>query len=184
MAKECIHCMFIIPPEKARSEALVLHVMETCKGISKADRDAFIQARAAEVAGKRKRAEAFPAEAATASDLSEAGSGVAGSRGAKPGTKAGAKSQQQTSIRQFADAGLSPAMQAELDRKLGLAFFMNNIPFSVVDDPYFLDFCHSMRPKYLPEGAEIQQLVQDNVGVREGGTAAVRLPRGGGEGSL
>ncbi|GLC42281.1 hypothetical protein PLESTM_001312300 [Pleodorina starrii] len=75
MVKECIHCMFIIPPEKAKPEALVLHVMETCEKISKADRDAFIRARAAEEAVKRTRAEAFPAEAAAAADLNEAGDG-------------------------------------------------------------------------------------------------------------
>ncbi|GIL62536.1 hypothetical protein Vafri_16743 [Volvox africanus] len=105
-------------------------------------RDNFIQQRAADLSAKRLLSEALPNN-----DTSQQ-SAVRGPASTAIGVQASSKAQTtpQTSIRQFADAGLSFDEQAELNWKLGMVFNMNNTPFQIADDPYFLDFLRSLRP--------------------------------------
>ena len=42
--------------------------------------------------------------------------------------------------------------QEELDIKLLRLLIMNNLPFGAVEGPWMLDFCHSLKPSYVPAG--------------------------------
>ncbi|KAL0024706.1 hypothetical protein WJX77_010071 [Trebouxia sp. C0004] len=43
--------------------------------------------------------------------------------------------------------------QEELDVKLLRLLIMNSLPFDAVESPWMLDFCHSLKPSYVPAGA-------------------------------
>ncbi|DBA93026.1 TPA: hypothetical protein ACH3X2_14243 [Trebouxia sp. C0005] len=43
--------------------------------------------------------------------------------------------------------------QDELDVKLLRLLIMNSLPFDAVESPWMLDFCHSLKPSYVPAGA-------------------------------
>ena len=43
--------------------------------------------------------------------------------------------------------------QEELDVKLLRLLIINSLPFGAVESPWMLDFCHSLKPSYVPAGA-------------------------------
>ena len=61
-------------------------------------------------------------------------------------------SKAQTSMMRFTDSALPKAMEAVVNKKLADFFIMNNIPFKVVENPYFLAFLLALRPTYSPPG--------------------------------
>ena len=44
--------------------------------------------------------------------------------------------------------------QEELDVKLLRLLIMNSLPFGTVENPWMLDFCHSLKPSYVPAGIQ------------------------------
>jgi hypothetical protein len=55
----------------------------------------------------------------------------------------------------FESTNINPQKKASIIRALVRAFICCGIPFSIIENPFFIEFLHEMRPGYEPPTSEL-----------------------------